>query len=184
VLFLDAYQIPEPMKKACATLFADSLKQHGTILTIVTVREPQIGTLQEYDKGVTEGLQQKYWQTDTTIADDWFFKPKPDGTSYMRHNARSLIELLVDIVSKRGVLLLNLAVRADGIIPQDQTKGMDEFGYWLKGNGEAIYGTRPWKIYGEGGNEVTGEFKERGIFSTPWDHNVLRFTRDKSNTVL
>ena len=184
LLFLDAYQIPEPMKKACATLFANSLKQHDTIQTIVTVREPQIGTVQEYEKGVTEGLQQKYWQTDTTIADDWFFKPKPDGTSNMRHNARSLKELLVDIVSKRGVLLLNLAVRADGIIPQDQAKEMDEFGSWLKGNGEAIYGTRPWKIYGEGGDEVAGEFKERGITSTPWDHNVLRFTRDKSNTAL
>jgi alpha-L-fucosidase len=102
----------------------------------------------------------------------------------MLHNARTLKELLVDIVSKRGVLLLNIAIRPDGTIPQDQFIVMDELGKWIEGNGEAIFDTQPWKIFGEGGITTGGHFKERRISSTPWDFNVYRFTRDKNNKIL
>ncbi len=61
---------------------------------------------------------------------------------------------------------------------------LDELGSWLKVNGEAVYGTRPWKIYGEGGEAAGGAFSERGISSKPWDLSVLRFTVNKDNTVL
>jgi alpha-L-fucosidase len=184
ILFLDAPQIIDTMEEACENLYNESLKRNGTIQTIITVREPQIGTVHEREKGVAEELQQEYWQTDTTIAQDWFFKPRPDGTSNMCHDARSLKELLVDIVSKRGALLLNIAIHADGTIPEKQVIVMDEFGDWLNSNSESIYGSRPWKIYGEGGVVEEGIFKERGITSIPWDQNVVRFTRDKANTTL
>ncbi len=184
LLYFDDGQVPPSMREACARLYDDSLKQHGSIQTIVTVKRPQTGTIRDYEKGVSAGIQEEYWQTDTTIAEDWFLKPNPDGSSLMRHNARSLKELLVDIVSKRGVLLLNLAVNADGTIPQDQVTEMDQFGPWLEGNGEAIYSTRPWKIHGEGGTTEGGHFNERGISSKPWDQSILRFTCNKANTVL
>lgn len=184
VLYFDDGQIPEPMKEACARLYNDSLTKYGSIQTIITVKQPQPGTVLDYEKGVADSIRDDYWQTDTTLAEDWFLKPNPDGSSAMRHNARSLKELLVDIVSKRGVLMLNIAVRADGTVPQDQVVEMNELGAWLQGNGEAIYNTHPWKVYGEGGAASGGAFKERGISSVPWNSDVQRFTCNKDNKTL
>ena len=184
LIYFDDSQIPEPMKGACARPYGDSLRRDGSIETVVTVKRPQTGTMLDIEKGVAENILEQYWQTCTTIAGDWFLKPKADGGSSMRHDARSLKELLVDIVSKRGVLLLNIAVRADGTVPEDQAVVMDELGSWLEGNEEAIYGTRPWKLHGKGGETAGGHFKERGISSEAWDRGVMRFTRDIANESL
>ena len=61
---------------------------------------------------------------------------------------------LVDIVSKNGALLLNIGPKADGTIPEPEREMMLEIGRWLALNGEAIYGSRPWKIFGEGPTEI------------------------------
>ena len=184
ILYFDNKTIPESMIEACEKLYYASLQKNGSIQTIITVKGPQQGTVLDYEKGVAEEMLDDYWQTDTTLAEDWFLKPNPDGSSDFRHNARSLKEMFVDIISKRGILLLNVAVRADGSIPSDQFEVMEEFGAWLKGNSEAIYETQPWKIYGEGGVTTGGHFNERGVNSEPWDHRILRFTCNKAQTVL
>lgn len=68
---------------------------------------------------------------------------------------------LIDIVSKNGALLLNIGPRPDGTIPEEQVRILLEIGRWLETNGEAIYGTRPWNIYGEGPTKVAGgSFKD------------------------
>jgi alpha-L-fucosidase len=58
---------------------------------------------------------------------------------------RDLIHLLIDIVSKNGNLLLNVGPKADGSIPEIQVERLRALGTWLKVNGDAIYGTRPWE---------------------------------------
>jgi alpha-L-fucosidase len=60
----------------------------------------------------------------------------------------------VDIVSKNGALLLNIGPKSDGTIPESEEKILLEIGRWLETNGEAIYGTRPWKVYGEGPTKI------------------------------
>ena len=57
---------------------------------------------------------------------------------------------MMDIVSKNGCLLLNVAPAPDGTIPVEQKERLQSLGAWLRLNGDAIYGTRPWKIFGEG----------------------------------
>jgi alpha-L-fucosidase len=84
-------------------------------------------------------------------------------------------------VSKNGALLLNIGPRADGTIPEQAEKILREIGRWLEVNGEAVYGTRPWKIFGEGPTQVVaGSFKdtERGAFTS----EDFRFTT-KGNTL-
>ena len=184
ILYFDDSKIPEPIMLACQKLYLNSYKKNGSNQAVITVKSPEKGTVRDVEKGVSEGLLPKYWQSETTLAEDWFFKPKADGSSQLRHNVRSLKELLVDVISKRGSLMVNVAVGGDGSIPQDQFKIMNEFGQWLKANSEAIYGTEPWKIYGEGGEIKGGHFNERGIESKPWDSSVFRFTRDKKNKIL
>ncbi len=184
LVYFDDANVPDAMKPACALLYNESRQRSGAIEAIVTVKHPEQGTLLDYEKGVAEDMMPDYWQSDTTLAEDWFLKPNADGSSAMRHDARSLKELLLDVISKRGVLLLNIAFRADGTIPEDQAAVMEEFGAWVAANGEAIYGSRPWKVYGEGGKTEGGHFKERIQSSPAWGPDVLRFTTDKAGRVL
>lgn len=65
-------------------------------------------------------------------------------------SAADVVKLLVDIVSKNGNLLLSVPLRADGTFDEKEEKILNEFGNWMNINKEAIYQTRPWKIFGEG----------------------------------
>ena len=65
-----------------------------------------------------------------------------------------VIDKLIDIVSKNGNMLLNIPIKADGTLDQEATDLLKKVGKWFEVNGEAIYGTRPWYMYGEGHNEI------------------------------
>lgn len=89
--------------------------------------------------------------------------------------------MLVDIVSKNGNLMLSVPVRSDGTIDEDEQRIVASIGSWLKVNGEAIYGTRPWKIYGEGPSTIeAGETNRFGgvkdVGSKPYSAADIRFT--------
>ena len=74
-----------------------------------------------------------------------------------------LIHLLVDIVSKNGNLLLDVGPEADGTIPDVQMDRLRVLGAWLQRNGEAIYGTHPWKrAVGETADGISVRFTEKG----------------------
>ena len=87
-----------------------------------------------------------------------------------------MIHQLVDIVSKNGNLRLNIGPRSDGTIPDEVQQVLRDIGSWLKLNGDAIYGTRAWKIYSEGPTKVTeGAFHDTDTH--PYTPEDFRFTK-------
>jgi len=124
----------------------------------------------DLERGKLGGIRELPWQTDDAIGNkSWGFTNNNDfkTTQYVITN-------LIDIVSKNGNLLLNIGPRSDGTITDEETQVLLGTGEWLRVNGEAIYGTRPWKIAGEGPTESAS-----GSFATqekPFTANDIRFT--------
>jgi alpha-L-fucosidase len=90
------------------------------------------------------------WQAVTSL-NDWIY----DRDLAMRP-ARAIIHELADVVSKNGNLVLGVPLRGDGSLPEKAGAVLDEIGLWLAINGEAIFGTRPWRVAGEGPTETVG----------------------------
>ena len=90
---------------------------------------------------------------------------------------------LIDTVSKNGTFILNIPGKPDGTIDSKEIAVIDGITTWMQVNGEAIYETRPWKIYGEGPNMVkSGKFQGDSV--SRLGAKDIRFTRSKANTVV
>jgi alpha-L-fucosidase len=135
--------------------------------------------VQDLERGAMDSISPYPWQTDTSIG-DWYYRT---GQKYM--TGVQVIQMLVDIVSKNGNLLLNVVQTPEGDLEPDVLAILEVIAKWTPANGEAIYGTRPWKIYGEG--PTTQKNQEKGRFGgvkdvRPYDSADIRFTQ-KGNTL-
>ena len=128
------------------------------------------GTL-DIERGQAAEIRKDVWQTCTSISDkSWGYI---ENDTYK--SVEQIVHLLADVVSKNGNLLLNVGPRADGRIPETARDTLLAVGRWLKGNGDAIYGTRPWRVFGEGPTETAnGTFAESK--AKPYTPRDFRFT--------
>ena len=127
----------------------------------------------DIERGRSSDIRPMPWQTDTCIG-DWHYNIE----TFEQHrykSAKTVIQMLADIVSKNGNLMLNIPVKGDGTIDSDELKVLNELATWFPENGEAIYGTRPFKISGEGAPEEAPKerFNEKMRAYTAED---MRFT--------
>jgi alpha-L-fucosidase len=125
----------------------------------------------DVERGQLADLRPLYWQTDTSVSNKSWGYIKDDTFK----SPEFIVHQLIDIVSKNGNLLMNIGPRADGTIPDEVQRVLLDVGAWLDANGEAIYGTRPWRVYGEGPTKVSaGAFHDTDTVKyTPED---FRFT--------
>ncbi|KAA6301484.1 MAG: hypothetical protein EZS26_002358 [Candidatus Ordinivivax streblomastigis] len=125
----------------------------------------------DMERGKSDKMMKFPWQTDTSVGKkSWSYI---DGEE--NKTPEQIIHDLIDIVSKNGNLLLNIGPRADGTITEEQTDILFSIGKWLEVNGEAIYGTRPWKKFGEGVQSGTaGSFTDNT--ATAYTVQDIRFT--------
>jgi alpha-L-fucosidase len=100
----------------------------------------------DVERGVVDAIWPRPWQTDTCIG-DWHYNKNTVGKY---KSAKIVIDLLIDIVSRNGNLMLNIPLPASGMPDADELNILDGITKWMAVNSEAIYATRPWKIFGAG----------------------------------
>ena len=96
------------------------------------------------ERGVLDTIRERPWQTDTCIG-DWHYRR---GQHYK--TPKIVIDMLVDIVSKNGNLMLNVPLPASGMPDPEELSVVEAITRWMAINSEGIHGTRPWKKFGEG----------------------------------
>jgi len=112
----------------------------------------------DMERGAANDIQPALWQTCTSVSrNSWGYI-----TNHVYKDTGEIVDELVDVVSKNGTMLLNIGPKADGTIPEREQQMLREIGAWLKINGEAIYGTRPWTKFGEGPTQAaSGSFTDK-----------------------
>lgn len=150
---LPLYPVSDAGLKIAAHYYNSSLKWHnGHLEAVLTGKilnsEQRQCMVWDIERGKSNQIEPFSWQTDTCIG-SWHY----DRNIYNRHrykNAKTVIQMLIDIVSKNGNLLLNIPVRADGTIDSDEQQVLENVAAWMDVNKEGIFSTRPWKVFGEG----------------------------------
>lgn len=130
------------------------------------------GLIEDYERGSSNDIQPVPWQTDTCIG-EWHYR-RSLFDSHRYKTVSQVVQTLINVVSKNGNLLLSIPVRGDGTIDEDEVKFLEGLAQWMDVNGEGIFGTRPWKIFGEGTARSGG-----GMFSegrTRYTAQDIRFT--------
>ncbi len=154
---------------------ADAAKHNGKTQVVYTCKQESKGMwIDDLERGVMPGIRPTPWQTDTSIG-DWYY-----NKNWKYRGADWVIHMLVDIVSKNGNLLINVVQRPDGSLDPEAEQTLAQMADWIAINGEAIYGTRPWLMHGEGLVRAKGgHFKEDFAYTA----KDIRFTARGDDTL-
>jgi alpha-L-fucosidase len=144
-------------------------RKQGPVLTYKQEAFPPAAAVLDIERGKLDAQRLQPWQSDTSVSIKSWGYVKDDEY----RTAGSLLADLIDVVSKNGNLLLNVGPQSDGTIAPEIQSVLLRMGAWLQTNGEAIYGTRPWVMYGEGPTNAPTGREEVNRSYTPAD---LRFT--------
>lgn len=131
--------------------------------------------VEDVERGFLDEIRPDPWQTDTCIGNWHYDRRIYEQNAYK--TPKQVIQRLADVVSKNGNLLLNIPVRGNGTIDEKEEAIVDEIAAWTERNGEAIFGTRPWRVFGEGPTRPPeGMLNEQD--AKPFTAEDIRFTRN------
>ena len=153
VTVLPFYPLSDAGLKIAAHTYNHSAATHGgknqaVVFGKILKEDMKDALVWDVERGAPNQIVPRPWQCCNCLG-NWHY----DRGVYERNgykSAATVAKLLMDIVSKNGNMLLSVPLRADGTPDEKELAIMREFGAWMKVNGEAIYKTRPWKIFGEG----------------------------------
>ena len=110
--------------------------------------EHKSALVHDVERGVLDSIQPRPWQTCTCLGNWHYDRALYEAGGYK--SAETVVKVLADVISKNGNLLLSVPIRADGTIDEKEEEILGDLGCWMERNGEAVYGSRPWKVFGEG----------------------------------
>jgi len=171
LLYLDTQDLPDGAYglNLAAHFYNQSARQHdGQQENIITIKRPTRGFGLDIEAAGADNIRPEPFLLDTSLNPGWFYLGKKIHTAAtadagggaagdngvdpdrLRLTGGQVIHLLADCVSKNGNLMLNVGLRPDGSLPETFRRELLVIGDWLKTNGEAIYDTRPFRVFGEG----------------------------------
>lgn len=149
---LPLWPISDAGLRIAAHMYNKSIIKYGELRAVINGKildeNQRQAMVWDIERGQSNDIEPLPWQTDTCIGSWHYDRSLYENKRYK--SAKTVIHMLVDVVSKNGNLMLNIPVRGDGTIDELERQIVEGIGRWMKINGESIYGTRPWKIFGEG----------------------------------
>jgi len=182
-IVLPLYNVSDVGLRIAAHIYNRNIKKNnGKLDAIITgkiLNEQQRKCMVwDIERGQSNQIEPLPWQTDTCIGNWHYDRQLYENKGYK--SAKTVIHTLIDVVSKNGNLLLNVPVRGDGTIDDEEQAIVEGITDWNKANGEAIFGTRPWKIFGEGpASEPTASVATQNFNEgkgKPFSGSDIRFT--------
>ncbi len=162
---------------ATAHYYNKSIDWHGKLDVVATGKllsdAQRRGITEDIERGFSDHLRPIPWQTCTCIGNWHYDRPLYERDGYK--STKSVVQRLIDVVSKNGNLLLSIPVRGNGEIDDKEEKILAELTAWMKVNDEAIFATRPWDIFGEGPFKVVEGHLNEGDASS-FTFEDIRFT--------
>jgi alpha-L-fucosidase len=150
---LPLWPVSDAGLKIAADFYNSNMAQHDGKLEAVILgkqlnEEERKCIVWDIERGASDQIEPLPWEEDTCIGNWHYDRSLYDRNRYK--NATTVIRMLADIVSKNGNLLLNIPVRGDGTIDDKEEAVLKNIADWMDVNKESIFGTRPWKVFGEG----------------------------------
>ncbi|MGF7214142.1 alpha-L-fucosidase [Spirosoma lacussanchae] len=186
---LPLWPVSDAGLRIAAHLYNSNMKRHGGKLEAVVngkilTPEQQKCMVWDIERGQSNQIEPFVWQTDTCIGSWHYDRRVYEGNRYK--TPQTVIHTLADVVSKNGNLLLSVPVRADGSIDEKETAVVEGIASWMAINKESIFGTRPWRVFGEGpALESAAPLSAQGFNEgkgKPFGPEDIRFTQ-KENTL-
>ncbi|HTX65112.1 MAG TPA: alpha-L-fucosidase [Opitutaceae bacterium] len=150
---LPLWPVSDAGLKLAANFYNRSLQEHGGRLEAVLFGKglddfQRRCLVWDFERGRSSRIEAQPWQCDTCIGQWHYWREIYEQHRYK--SAPTVLQMLADVVSKNGNLLLSIPVRGDGTIDDDERHIVESIAAWMDVNRECIFGTRPWRICGEG----------------------------------
>ena len=183
-LYLDNTGLPlgQAGLDAAANYYNSNGARHGGTLEGVLTDKGQKGdrmkaATKAWERGRPNEIQPQPFEADTCIG-DWHYRK---DITYK--TVREVVQMLVDVVSKNGTMLLSIPLRGDGTIDEREEAFLHGLAGWMAASSEGIFGSRPWKVYGEGPTPVPPRAR-RATRPSPYTPADIRFTTKGGHSYL
>ncbi len=175
---LPIYPVSDIGLRIAAYLYNTNLQRNGKMEAIITGKnlhpDQRRALLLDVERGVTNGIEELPWQTDTCIGSWHYKRALLDNHQYK--TSKQITQMLIDIVSKNGNLQLSIPLPGRGVPDSDELAFLEQLTAWMDVNSEGIHATRPWKIYGEGPSVTAPPPRGRSTDVRPYTSDDIRFT--------
>jgi alpha-L-fucosidase len=149
--------------RIAAYYYNSNLAKKGKLEAVIATKglnaQQRRAMVLDLERGAAAGGEDLPWQTDTCIG-SWHYERRVFEQKRYKTGLQ-VVQMLIDIVSKNGQLQLSVPQRGDGTIDEEEVKCLETIAGWIQPNGEGIYFTRPWKVYGEGPSTTTAPARGR-----------------------